>query len=217
MFNDICFNGESWFTTFSTAFDLAFGVQEVMQHVLALGFHSASWWQDQRRRVKDGMQPSINTLAGFSRMTSPLLALQSFHKEQSGLFEKDCLSAFWQPLRCAICPWRRAGEETQMHAHRAPGAAAGPACSWANRGGAFPSPSWCRIQWVMSLLCPSAYHSMGIRTAPSLQTPWEASRITMIWLTLNLEHGQVQVSEWWSLIFPSLADFGQSFFNIPML
>ena len=93
MFNDICFNGESWFTTFSTALDLAFGVQEVMQPVLALGFHSASWWQDQSRRMKDGMQSSINTLAGFPWMTLLLLVLQSFHKEQhgSGLFEKDSL------------------------------------------------------------------------------------------------------------------------------
>lgn len=54
MFNGICFNEELRLTSFSTAFDLAFGVCEVTQQVLALGLGSASWQQDQRRMVKDG-------------------------------------------------------------------------------------------------------------------------------------------------------------------
>lgn len=41
-FNGVCFNEEPRLPVFSTALDLAFGVRGVTQHVLALGFRSAS-------------------------------------------------------------------------------------------------------------------------------------------------------------------------------
>lgn len=67
MFNGICFNEEPRLTSFSTASDLAFGVWEVMQWVLALGFGSASWWQD-HRMIKH-MGPNL-----------PLIVWLAFHR-----------------------------------------------------------------------------------------------------------------------------------------
>jgi len=46
MFNGICFNKEPWLTSVSAALDLALGMWEVTQRVLALGLGSDSWGQD---------------------------------------------------------------------------------------------------------------------------------------------------------------------------
>lgn len=73
MFNGICFNREPRLTALSTAFDLAFGVQGVRQHVVAFGFGSASWQRDQTRTMKDGTQPPIHRLAGFLLLAQRLV------------------------------------------------------------------------------------------------------------------------------------------------
>lgn len=65
MFNGICFNEEPWLTSSSVALDLVFRVGEVAQHLPALCFGLLSWQWSQTRMIKDGVQPSINSVPGF--------------------------------------------------------------------------------------------------------------------------------------------------------